>query len=88
MIVLLSDGKLSEKPRARFACWLSRSCGFFVNGLQVADLRIPLSEGPLQTATMKTNACVFALTAFLATGEVRWQHAPFCFLKYHICISI
>ena len=37
MIFPLSDVKLSEKPRARMACWLSRSCGFFVNGHQEAD---------------------------------------------------
>ena len=41
MIFPLSDVKLSEKPRAHFACWLSRSCGFFVNGHREADLRIP-----------------------------------------------
>jgi len=41
MIFPLSDVRLSEKPRACFACWLSRSCGFFVNGHQEADLRIP-----------------------------------------------
>jgi hypothetical protein len=75
MIVLLSDVKLSEKPRARFARWLSRSCGFFVNGHWEAALRISkatcIAVGRISSA-MKRTVCAFVFVATLATGEIDW----------------
>lgn len=58
MIVPLSDGKLSEKPRARLASCLSASWGVLVNGRQLADTRIATVLKEQRQQWRRMRACL------------------------------